>query len=119
MDLGATICKPRTPLSPACPIAAWCRYAAHPPGAPAAPAPDERAPASRAAATVPAFSATTRWLRGRILDRLRAAVDPAWTRLDEPIGVHDTNAVAAALAGLAADGLIEPADRCRARLATS
>ena len=120
MDLGATVCKPRTPLCGACPIAAWCRFSAA--GAVEAPR-GSRSGARSAASSAPrpAFPATTRWLRGRILDRLRAAIDPAWTRLDAPIGIHDPNAVAAALAALAAEGLIEldPADRRRARLVPS
>jgi A/G-specific adenine glycosylase len=120
MDLGATICRPRTPLCAECPIAAWCRFAAA--GVLEAPRGSRAGRrTTRAAGPRPSFTATTRWLRGRILDRLRAAVDPAWTRLDEPIGVHDPSAVASALAALAAEGLIEldPADRRRARLAAS
>jgi A/G-specific adenine glycosylase len=122
MDLGATVCKPRTPVCEACPIAAWCRFAAL---GPPEPGPSRRhvraSTAARAARPRPAFTATTRWLRGRILDRLRAAIDPAWTRIDGPIGIHDQGAVTAALVTLAAEGLIEldPADRRRARLATS
>jgi A/G-specific adenine glycosylase len=120
MDLGATVCRPRTPRCDACPIVAWCRFAGTAAGAePGSPPP--RARRATTAEPRPTFTATTRWLRGRILDRLRAAVDPAWTRLDEPIGVHDLDAVAAALAALAAEGLIEldPADGRRARLAAS
>jgi A/G-specific adenine glycosylase len=120
MDLGATVCRPKSPRCAACPIAAWCRFAAL--GSPEPSQPARRVSAATGAPATqprPAFAATTRWLRGRILDRLRAAADPAWTRIDEPIGVHDPSAVAAALAALAAEGLIEldPADRRRARLA--
>jgi hypothetical protein len=69
-----------------------------------------------------AFPATRRWLRGRILDRLRDnAEGGGWTALDGPIGEHDATAVAAAVAGLARDGLLErdPRDpqRCRLPLA--
>jgi A/G-specific adenine glycosylase len=122
MDLGATVCKPRTPLCDACPLAAWCRFAAL--GSRESTMPGRRGRVTAATAVTsprPAFTATTRWLRGRILDRLRAAVDPAWTRLDEPIGVHDVSAVAETLVALAAEGLIEldPADARQARLAAS
>jgi hypothetical protein len=54
-----------------------------------------------------AFERTNRWLRGRILDRLRDADGQTWTVLADPIGAHGSVAVAAALTGLAADGLIE------------
>jgi hypothetical protein len=53
------------------------------------------------------FAATSRWLRGRILDRLREADDPAWTAIAAPIGEHDGPAVEAALRALAREGLIE------------
>jgi hypothetical protein len=69
----------------------------------------------------PPFPATTRWLRGRILDRLRAATDDAWVDLDAPIGGHDLTKVIAAVHAMAGDGLVElaatPATRTvRARL---
>ena len=56
--------------------------------------------------TVP-FPTTTRWLRGRVLDRLRAADGDAFVALEAPIGVHDRAAVDRAVDGLARDGLIE------------
>ena len=48
---------------------------------------------------------TSRWLRGRIVDRLREA--DGWATFDDTIGNHDLVAVARALDGLARDGLIE------------
>jgi A/G-specific adenine glycosylase len=113
MDLGATICRPRAPRCDDCPIARWCRSVGD---AAVRATPPRPRPAVRA--TVP-FQATSRWLRGRILDRLRAAEGAGWTRLDAPIGDHDRAAVRSALGGLARDGLIE-LDRSapdRARLA--
>jgi A/G-specific adenine glycosylase len=111
MDLGATICRPRRPICEACPALEWCRFAARREGRAAAdgaahdglesggrPAPRER-PAP--------FVTTSRWLRGRIVDRLRAASDGSWTPIDGPIGSHGRVAVAAALATLAREGLIE------------
>jgi A/G-specific adenine glycosylase len=53
------------------------------------------------------FPATTRWLRGRIIDRLRATSGDGWTAIQGPIGDHDHAAVAAALSALDRDGLIE------------
>jgi hypothetical protein len=142
MDIGATVCRPRNPDCVACPLRAWCRFAAEvrlgspattpaaaaTPGAlPATATPDAAAPP--AATTEPPlarsraipFVATTRWLRGRIVDRLRSADGPAWSRVDGPIGDHDLTAVRAALVALARDGVIEldPSDSSRARLALS
>jgi hypothetical protein len=57
------------------------------------------------------FPTTTRWLRGRILDRLRRAPDGEWVTLDPVIGVHDERAVEAATRAMARDGLVELDDR--------
>ncbi len=101
MDLGATVCRPRRPACEACPARPWCAYAAGTRTSPhdAAPAVTRVAPA--------AFVTTSRWLRGRIVDRLRASPDGAWTVVAGPIGGHDDAAVGAALAALANEGLIE------------
>jgi hypothetical protein len=56
---------------------------------------------------MPAFSSTDRWLRGRILDRLRAAPGEAWVDLDTAIGDHDLDRVRVAATAMASDGLIE------------
>jgi hypothetical protein len=53
------------------------------------------------------FSGSRRWLRGRILDRLRDADDETWTGFDGPIGDHDRIAVGEALRALAHEGLVE------------
>jgi A/G-specific adenine glycosylase len=101
MDVGATLCRPRSPLCPACPASAWCGYAA-------GQRPSSSATA-RAAARVPepAFPATSRWLRGRIVARARDAADDDWVAFDAPIGGHDLRAVREAVVALASDGLIE------------
>jgi len=113
MDVGATVCRPRNPRCDACPLRAWCTFAAKT-------ASSAHAPAT-ARNVAPAFASTTRWLRGRIVDRLRAAPDGAWTEVDAPIGSHDAIAVGAALEALARDGLVEldGGERRRARLATA
>ncbi len=53
------------------------------------------------------FASTNRWLRGRILDRLRAAPDGEWIALDAAIGTHDPARVRAAADAMAADGVLE------------
>jgi hypothetical protein len=116
MDLGATVCGPRRPDCGGCPAAAWCRFAARaaaegskPGAADAQPqgAPRRRIPAASRA--IP-FTASSRWLRGRIVDRLRDAPNGTWTAIDPPIGDHDGPAVGVALAALERDGLIELED---------
>jgi A/G-specific adenine glycosylase len=114
MDLGATVCRPGRPDCRSCPLRAWCAFASSARAAGSAPR------RQRSAATpAPPFTATTRWLRGRIVDRLRGAAGEAWTAIEAPIGTHDAPAIAAALAALARDGLVEvdPGDPFTARLA--
>ena len=120
MDIGATFCRKRQPRCGACPLVSRCAYMRnHERGERVA----TQSRASREAPTRPAprFESTTRWLRGRIVDRLRDAVDGAWVRVDGAIGAHDETAVRRALEALAADGLVErhPADGRMARLAPS
>ncbi len=94
MDLGATICRARDPKCDGCPARPWCTYTA------ASPAPARQRPK-------PPFPSTTRWLRGRILDRLRAAPGDAWVDFDAPIGSHDLTKVMAAATAMATEGLVE------------
>ncbi|MEO8571819.1 MAG: A/G-specific adenine glycosylase [Chloroflexota bacterium] len=109
MDLGATVCHPRRPDCGACPARPWCHYA----GADAGTA--REAVAGAAARTRPVaaherqapFHTTSRWLRGRILDRLRAAENGEWVTLDSMIGTHNLVAVEVALRALEKDGLLE------------
>jgi A/G-specific adenine glycosylase len=118
MDIGATVCAPRAPLCGDCPLRFWCRFAATSPSdASPREAPPRNASASRPRAT--SFTATTRWLRGRIVDRLRDGQGDTWSTVEAPIGDHDAAAVRSALAALARDGIVEldPADPHRARLA--
>jgi A/G-specific adenine glycosylase len=108
MDVGAAFCRPREPRCDACPLATWCPIAASGAASPERPAP-------RRTATI-RFESTSRWLRGRILDRLRDAPPRAWVRFDAPMGDHTAMAVQAALSALATDGMIA-LDGDRARLA--
>jgi A/G-specific adenine glycosylase len=96
MDIGATICRAREPRCGDCPAMQWCQYPAN-----------AATTARRPRTPTPPFPTTTRWLRGRILDRLRAASGDAWVELDEPIGSHDLAKVVAAASAMAGDGLVE------------
>jgi A/G-specific adenine glycosylase len=107
MDLGATVCRPARPRCDACPARSWCRSA-------------RRAGWSRRPRTPgTAFTSTSRWLRGRIVDRLRTATDGEWTAFNGPLGEHDEGAVRRALHDLEGEGLVvsDPEDATRARLA--
>jgi A/G-specific adenine glycosylase len=111
MDLGATVCRPAQPACLECPARPWCRFARSEPRV---------ASGARPRRTPTPFPSTSRWLRGRILDRLRGAPDGVWVELDGAIGTHDADAVARAGRALASEGLLEVAvddpDRLRARL---
>ncbi len=118
MDIGATLCKPRTPRCGECPAARWCRYAAGERPAPT-PAPAASSPARRKPAA--AFETTTRWLRGRILARARDAANGDWVSYGEAMGSHGAQAVREAVMALAAEGMLEtrtakPPDVTQARL---
>ncbi|HYU50210.1 MAG TPA: A/G-specific adenine glycosylase [Candidatus Limnocylindria bacterium] len=120
MDVGATFCRPRQPRCEACPAKPWCLYAA---SAEVLDAPRgmRRGGRRRAASRPVPFSSTTRWLRGRILDRLRTVEDDGWTWFRDGIGSHGRPAVEAALVALAQEGLIElrHGEGPSARLATA
>lgn len=113
MDIGAAFCRPREPRCAECPLRAACLHASQS---------TEEAVAGRAKPATtkrdrsPRFEATTRWLRGRIVERLRDVPDGTWLDLSGPIGEHDSAAVARAIAKLADDGLLE-IDRSRGRQA--
>ena len=98
MDVGATFCKPRTPVCEPCPARPWCRFALGGRVAVAAVARRRRAPSTP-------FAETARWLRGRILDAVRAA--EGWHAFAGGIGTHDRPAVERALEAMARDGLLE------------
>ena len=100
MDVGATLCRPAAPRCGECPARPWCRGASRATTAKAG-------PRARARRPTPTFTSTNRWLRGRILDRLRAAPDGEWVALDAPIGMHALDRVHAAADAMAADGILE------------
>jgi A/G-specific adenine glycosylase len=118
MDVGARICRARRIDCGVCPLRPWCRTAAggRQPVARSAP----RSPARGGHIRPAAFEASTRWLRGRIVDRLRDAPDGTWLRFDGPLGNHPPEAVSAALDALASEGLLERSteDAAAARLPT-
>jgi A/G-specific adenine glycosylase len=102
MDLGQRLCRPAKPRCAECPAISWCRYAAGDRPAVAG------AKGPRAVRRPePAFPSTNRWLRGRILDRARAADGGEWIAFADPIGTHAPRAVRAAVLALAAEGLLE------------
>ena len=105
MDVGALLCRPREPLCGECPLRSFCRST----GMAAA----QQSPQNGVG--VP-FPATRRWLRGRIVARLRSAPDGRWVRFDGAIGEHSAAAVDTALRQLVADGLVERDRSGRARL---
>ena len=102
MDIGATACRPGRPNCGSCPLAAWCATAAG-----SSPGPRARIARRAPAGSMPSFERTSRWLRGRILDRLRDAADHEWAAFDTPLGEHARDDVVAMLAVLAAEGLLE------------
>ena len=120
MDVGATFCRTSRPDCEPCPARQWCRHAAAASGealdTPAVSAPAGRPRVARERAAP--FSSTSRWLRGRILDRLRETEGADWHELAVPIGDHDGVAVTRALELLHAEGLLErhPDSELRARL---
>jgi A/G-specific adenine glycosylase len=62
------------------------------------------------------FEETSRWLRGRIVDRLRDLPPGAMLAFDGAVGPHSPSSVAAALRALARDGVVELVAEGRARL---
>jgi A/G-specific adenine glycosylase len=127
MDLGATTCRPARPACPACPARPWCAAAAATASDAVAPAgasgPPRRRPRGSPAVNAPVrraspvpFEQSTRWLRGRIVDLLRDLPPGEAMAFDGPLGSHPPPAVAAALAALARDGVVELAPDGRASL---
>jgi A/G-specific adenine glycosylase len=80
MDLGATICTARTPKCLVCPLRAPCAAAPVDPALLARLA-EAHAPRKPPQTALP-FERTTRFLRGRIIDRLRDVASPDAISLD-------------------------------------
>lgn len=119
MDIGSTLCRPARPLCPDCPVRLMCRFAAGVRPAPTAP----RARPRRQGLAAVEFQATSRWLRGRLLDQLREAPGNSWTTVPALIGDHDGDAIRMALEAMERDRLVEldasGPGRPRARLPTA
>ena len=121
MDVGATFCRSRRPLCDGCPARPWCGFAAAGNDTASVSAAQPRTQPrgkSRSVAKAAPFETTSRWLRGRILDRLRAAKGDAWTTFVGSIGPHAHGTVLVALATLDREGLLELSsdDPSRARI---
>ncbi len=112
MDLGATICTARAPKCLLCPLVATCA------AAPIDPAALRERAAAHAKPKSPqeriAFERTTRFVRGRIVDRLRGLrPDDAISLLDLHAVIeaeaphHDREAVEGILAALISEGVVE------------
>jgi len=122
MDLGATLCSARAPKCPICPLRAGCIAAPIDANALRLLAETGLRDSRNAASRVP-FERTGRYLRGRIVDRLRAL--PGNRRLSlldlsahlaATAPDHGSEAIASALAALASEGLIERSrDKVRLR----
>ena len=113
MDIGAAHCRKRNPRCDVCPLASACRFRLSGGASAITAAPGPRV-------TAKPFPQTTRWLRGRILDRVRDAVDDAWVPFSGPIGDHPVDRVRAELTNLAGEGLLElDPSGARARLPTA
>jgi A/G-specific adenine glycosylase len=97
MDVGATFCRASRPRCGDCPALAWCRYATN--------SVSEQPSRRQRRGDSVRFELTSRWLRGRILERVRVA--EGWVLFDGRLGEHDRATVATALAAMAAEGLIE------------
>jgi A/G-specific adenine glycosylase len=109
MDLGASVCGPREPRCDACPIQALCRASSRR-SARATLAPGS-GPGRHRGSPAPSFPSTNRWLRGRILDRLRDAPDDAWVTFSRPVGEHPLDAVLLQLDRLSREGMLELGSR--------
>jgi A/G-specific adenine glycosylase len=103
MDLASGTCTPLAPRCDACPLAAMCASRG---------LAIVREPKTRG---VP-FSATTRWLRGRLVAAVTATPTGTWIRLPERLGDHDRDAIRAAARALEREGFLElRADEARVR----
>jgi A/G-specific adenine glycosylase len=109
MDCGAILCRPRAPRCGECPLRPYCSFARQ------SERRGTRAAPPLAVRATP-YPASTRWLRGRIVARLRELPNGAWLELAGPLGMHDGAAVEAAVTDLAGEGLLERDAAGRIRL---
>jgi A/G-specific adenine glycosylase len=106
MELGALVCTARDPRCSVCPVAAACSWRLA--GSPAYEGPPRR---------VQTYAGTDRQVRGRLMDVLRDAPDDVPRARLNRAWDNDVQRERA-LAGLLADGLVEPAGPGRYRLPT-
>jgi len=114
MDLGATLCSARAPKCLLCPLARVCAAAPIDPAALAVRAAEHaprRSPQERLR-----FEQTTRYVRGRVIDRLRGLADGErisplvlYGDLTPLLAYHDYEALERALATLERDGVVDRA----------
>jgi A/G-specific adenine glycosylase len=97
MDLGATLCRAERPLCLVCPLLDVCRASQS--GIPARPS---------KRSSPPAFHGSSRYVRGRIIDRLRALPDGAGLAVAELAG--DFPGAERLVVELARDGLLRLED---------
>jgi A/G-specific adenine glycosylase len=96
MELGALVCRARSPACADCPIRGWCRWRQ-------AGSPSHNGPARRRQR----YDGTDRQARGRLLTVLREAAGPVPGDALEAAWLEPRQR-ARALDGLVADGLVEP-----------
>ncbi|HUZ83515.1 MAG TPA: hypothetical protein VMU66_02380, partial [Gaiellales bacterium] len=146
MDLAVTVCRPRRPDCPACPLAPRCRWLAsgagtdgvaepaggstarsrsagaspprsRPAGAPGSAGAPGTAGAYRDSRPNPVpFTATRRWLRGQLLRELRDLPPGSWLAFEGHRGPHSHAAVRETVAVLESEGFVEIDPAGRARL---
>ncbi len=93
MDLGREVCRPR-PRCPSCPLAGACRFEA-----------SGREPAA-SGRRQPRFEGSLRQVRGRVIAALRERSSASLGALSRDLG-QAPDRIHRAIAGLAADGLVE------------
>ncbi|MBC5799460.1 MAG: A/G-specific adenine glycosylase [Candidatus Eremiobacteraeota bacterium] len=112
MDLGATVCTAWAPKCLICPLQAVCA-AAPLDAATVATLAKQHAPKRGIQERLP-FEATSRYVRGRVVERLRSLPEnrrisflDLYDDLAPALAHHDAGAVAAIIEGLEADGVLE------------
>jgi A/G-specific adenine glycosylase len=115
MDLGASVCLARAPKCPICPLQSRC--AAAPVDAATFEADRKRYARPRSPQAALKFERTTRYARGRVVDRLRElppgeaiSLLDLHRELESLLGERDVADVGAIVAALRSDGLVDASD---------
>lgn len=109
MDLGATVCEARAPRCGECPVRDWCAAARHGEQRIAEAAKRRSLERRKGPQARLPFEQTRRFLRGRILDRLRDVEDGAAVQSVDLVAASfwkPAYSIEEILAGLERDGLI-------------